>query len=134
VKKQNIPEMELKILGILWQGQKPMLVQEVLDQWRETPPPGYTTILKKLQVMEEKGLVGYEKQGRSHAYFPQVSQKEVSQEKIHGLMDHIFGGDPLAMAAAFLGDQKISKDELGEIRKLIDQMEDDNSDSEEGKA
>ena len=76
MKPISVPELELKILTVLWEAERASSVQEVLDDW-DGISPGYTTVLKKLQVMEEKGLVCHEKAGKSYLYAPTVSRDEV---------------------------------------------------------
>ncbi len=63
--KKKVAELELKILGYLWEMDNIASVQEIIDRWKEKEKPGYTTILKKLQVMEKKELVRHEKFGKA---------------------------------------------------------------------
>lgn len=120
MRKINVPELELKILSRLWDLGRPGSVQEIIDSWDGEPLPGYTTILKKLQVMEKKELVDHEKNGRSYNYFPLIKKSEVSQSKFNNLLDELFGGDKLEMAAAFIKDTGLSLDELDELAKKLE--------------
>ncbi len=115
MKKINVPELELKILKIMWDSSEPLSVQRILDYWSGEPKPGYTTILKKLQVMEEKLFVYHEKNGRSYNYVPLLKKSEVSQNKFNNLLDNLFGGDKLEMAAAFVKDTGLTKDDLNSL-------------------
>lgn len=120
MKRINVPELELKILKIMWDLNIPVSVQEVIDNWRSVPLPGYTTILKKLQVMEKKQLVDHQKNGRSYSYFPLIRKSEVTQSKFNTLLDDLFGGNKLEMAAAFVKDTGLSIEELDELVQKLD--------------
>ena len=123
----QIPPLELKILGILWDTGENLGVQQVIDSWPEKELPGYTTVLKKLQIMEEKGLVAHEKSGRSHLFYPLVKKDQVSKGKIQDLLTGLFGGNRVEMAAAFFRDEKLSQKELTEVKKIIEEMEEGNA-------
>lgn len=120
MKKINVPELELKILKKLWDLGRPGSVQEIIDFWEGEPLPGYTTILKKLQVMEKKKLVDHQKNGRSYSYFPLIKKSEVTQSKFNTLLDDLFGGNKLEMAAAFVKDTGLSIEELDELVQKLD--------------
>ncbi len=119
MKKINVPELELKILRILWDSSLPLSVQEVIDRWSKNTIPGYTTILKKLQVMEGKQLVDHKKSGRSYIYYPIIEKADVSQVKFNNLLTDLFGGDKLEMASAFVKDTGLNKDEIDDLLSIL---------------
>ncbi len=123
--EKKIADLELKILGILWQLKEGGTVRQILENWPPASVPGYTTVLKKLQVMEEKGLVRHQPQGKTYTYFPMVSRREVSRGKIGDLITTIFGGDRLGLTAAFLEEADFTAGELEQVRKLIEEMKDE---------
>ena len=121
--KMKIPDLELKILQALWKNSNKASVQQIIDIWNESPVPGYTTILKKLQIMEEKKLVGHEKAGRAFNYLPLVSKDEVSQNKIGNMLTTMFQGNKLDMVGAFFADAELTTEELDKIKEMISKQE-----------
>lgn len=120
MKKLNVPELELKILGVLWSRKEAMKVQEILDAWNDEPKPGYTTILKKLQVMESKEFVSHKKSGRSYSYFPLLKKMEVTANKFGNILQGLFRGDRLEMAASFVEDTEMTADEIDDLIKMLE--------------
>ena len=100
----KIPELEQKILGVLWARGGGLKVRDILDSWPEKDQPGYTTVLKKLQVMGEKGLIGHTAEGKAYRYHPLVSRGQVSRWGFSGLLKDLFRGNKIEMASAFFQD------------------------------
>ena len=121
--KKKVAELELKILGYLWEMGNRATVHEIIDNWKDQEKPGYTTILKKLQVMEQKELVHHEKCGKAYRYIPLVSRKEVSRNRFEELLKSVFSNNKVEFAHAFFDDTNLSMDELQEIRKMIEAKE-----------
>ena len=113
---------ELEILQILWQGGEAK-VQTVNDKLSEIKPVGYTTTLKTMQIMEQKGLLGRKKDGKSHIYFPLVAQTETQSSMLEKLLQSAFGGSKSQLVMQLLGNKKISQKELDEIKTFLDGME-----------
>ncbi len=113
---------ELSILKVLW-DRGPSTVREVLDAL-----PGdtaYTTALKMLQIMTDKGLVRRDESRRSHVYFPAASQELTQQELATDLVDRAFGGSAAELVMRALSAKPASADELAEIRALLETLEDE---------
>ncbi len=125
MKKIKVPELELKILKILWDLKEPSLIQDVIEKWSSEPAPGYTTILKKLQVMEVKEYVSHEKRGRAYGYYPLIKKSDVSFTKFNGILTDLFGGDKIEMATAFVKDTGLTKDDINSLMLLLDEVKDD---------
>jgi len=119
----KLSELELRIFKRIWELGGKATIQEVLDGWTEDPRPQYTTILKTLQILEEKKLVGHEKDGRAYRYIPLVSKKEAMQTNLVGIVKNFFGGDKLAFAQTFISDNKFSAAELEELKKILIEKE-----------
>ena len=126
--KKRVAELELKILNRLWNLNNRGTVQEVIDSWADPEKPGYTTILKKLQIMEGKGLIKHEKQGRAYIYIPLISKKDVSKNRIEDILKGVFSGNKLDFAHAFFKDTNLTKDELIEIKKMLNEKEKEGKD------
>ena len=112
---------ELAILRVLW-AHGGSTVREVHD--RLTPPPAsYTTTLKQIQIMLEKGLVTRAERGRFHVYRARGSEETVQRHLVRDLVDRAFGGSTGRLVLQALSAHRASPDELREIRRLIDQQE-----------
>jgi BlaI family transcriptional regulator, penicillinase repressor len=113
---------ELAILRVLW-TQGASTVREVYDVLGRERPIGYTTALKLLQIMHEKGLVHRDESGRSHVYSAAASQEQTQSQLVGDLLERAFGGSARSLVQRALSDRKVSSKELAEIRKLLDQIE-----------
>ena len=123
VKRKIKPtEAELEILQMLW-SQGPRSVRELNDELNQSKPVGYTTTLKILQIMAEKGLVTRIKDGRNHIYTAAVEQKATQQQLLDKLLNGIFGGSAKKLVLQALGNHMASKEELEEIKQYIEQLE-----------
>ena len=112
-------DAELAILRVLWE-RGPSTVRQVhnaLSQARET---GYTTTLKLMQIMAEKGLVTRDESVRTHVYAARVSRDITQRQLVSDLMDRAFGGSAAALVLQALSAHPTSNEELTEIKKLID--------------
>ncbi|MEW6157123.1 MAG: BlaI/MecI/CopY family transcriptional regulator [Verrucomicrobiota bacterium] len=121
--KRNLPrptEAELAILRVLWQH-GPSTVRQVHEALeRDT---GYTTVLKLLQIMTEKGLVTRDDAERSHVYSARLAQEETQRQLLTDLLDRAFAGSAQKLVLQALSMKKASAGELAEIRRLLDELE-----------
>ena len=115
---------ELAILRVLW-GRGPSTVRQVLEELNRTQPAesGYTTVLKLLQIMTEKGLVRRDEAERSHVYEAARAEEETQQQLVRHLLDRAFGGAAHKLVMQALAAQPAAASELAEIRRLLDQMQ-----------
>jgi predicted transcriptional regulator len=115
-------ESELEILQTLWQ-KGPSTVKQVHDDLKKVKEVGYTTTLKLMQIMFEKGLLKREKSGKTHTYTPIVSEEKTKSQLIAKLRDSAFGGSAMKLVMQALGNQNASKDEIMEIKEYLDKIE-----------
>lgn len=120
---KKLTELESKILKIIWKLGSRATVNQILESWEEDKIPQYTTILKTLQIMEQKKLIDHEKNGRSYTYFPLVSKNELSINQIKNLVSIFFGNNKVAMATTLINYEKLNKEEINELKALIDKKE-----------
>jgi BlaI family transcriptional regulator, penicillinase repressor len=113
---------ELEILQIVWKS-GPSSVKEVHLALGGDPANGYTTILKLMQIMHEKGLVTRQKSGKLHVYKAVVSQENTNQQLVHRMIETVFQGSAARMVLSALGNSKSTKEELSEIRRYLDKLE-----------
>ena len=116
-------ESELEILNILWQRDL-ATVREVHEELAKTKDVGYTTTLKLMQIMHEKGLVKRDESMRTHVYQPAVNREKTQKHLLNKMIDSLFGGSStqLVLQALGNGDQKVSAEELEKIQNLINNL------------
>jgi predicted transcriptional regulator len=117
-------DAELAILRILWQ-RGPSTVRQVHDALSRHRETGYTTILKLMQIMTEKGLVHRDESERTHIYQAKLSQEQTQQQLVTDLLEKAFGGSASQLVMQALATKPASADELARIRNLLDQLEGD---------
>ncbi len=115
-------DAELGILRVLW-AQGDSTVREVLDDLSETTPTGYTTVLKQMQIMTEKGLVIRDERERAHVYRARLTEQRTQRQLLTDLLDRAFGGSATNLVMQALTSRKTDPDELATIRQFLDQLE-----------
>ena len=124
-KNKRVPtRAELNILNVLWQIQ-PATVRKLHDHISETQKIGYTTVLKMLQIMHEKGLVTRDESTRAHVYSAANSVEQTQSSLLSDIVNKAFGGSRFDLVMRALGDEASSK-EINEIRTLLDSLEKNN--------
>ncbi|MBN8469049.1 BlaI/MecI/CopY family transcriptional regulator [Corallococcus exiguus] len=113
-------DAELAILRVLWDGGS-RTVREVHETLQDGS--GYTTVLKTMQIMTEKGLVTRDESQRAHVYSARLPRESTQQQLVADLMDRVFGGSPARLALQALSTKKTSPEELAELRQLLDSLE-----------
>lgn len=114
-------ESELEILQILW-TRGVATVREVHEELTKTKDVGYTTTLKLMQIMHEKGLVKRDDSMRTHVYQPAVNKEKTQKHLLGKMIDSLFGGSPTQLVIQALGEHKASPEEIARIQALLDDM------------
>jgi predicted transcriptional regulator len=112
-------DAELAILRVLW-DHGPATVRQVHDALAETRETGYTTTLKLMQIMADKGLVTRDESSRTHVYAARLTQGETQRQLVSDLLDRAFGGSAAALVLQALRAGETSADDLRQIQELID--------------
>ena len=115
-------DAELAILRVLW-SRGPVTVRDVHDELIRLQPTGYTTVLKLLQIMTEKGLVVRDESQRAHIYQACISEKQGMGDFLKELVGRVFGGSSSRLVLSALGTGQASRRELQEIRELLKELE-----------
>lgn len=116
-------DAELGILRVLWQ-RGPSTVREVQEALNEARPTGYTTVLKTLQIMTEKGLVRRDEQQRAHVYQAELAQHQTQRQLVGDLLNRVFDGSASNLLMHALATKKgASPEELSQIRDILDEFE-----------
>jgi len=121
--KQNKPtQAELEILSVIWERET-ATVREVHEVINARKPTGYTTVLKLLQLMDEKGLVERDKANRAHIYRAKIKQNETGKQMLSDVLQKVFGGSALKLVQQVLETETTTAEDLKEIRKMIQEAE-----------
>lgn len=118
-------DSELEILQLLWEL-GPSTVRAVNERLNERRDVGYTTTLKLLQIMFEKGIVSRKEDGRTHTYTAAITETDTQTVLLQEFVDQTFRGSAMKMVMQALGNHDASTEELDEIKALIAQMEQQN--------
>ena len=121
-------DAELEILHVLWQN-GPSTVRQVHDQLTQTRDMGYTTALKFMQIMHEKGLLTRTEDAKSHVYTAHVTEEDTQRTLLDRFVETAFRGSASKLVLQALGQHKASREELDEIKSLLNQIDCDSSDS-----
>src|ERR1700722_1740168 len=113
-------EVELELLRALWDKDS-ATVRELYEVVSGQRPLGYTSVLKTLQIMTEKGLVDRTEAGKAHIYHAAATQEETQNQLLRDLSERLFSGSAAQLAMHALSMQPASEEELEEIRKIIRQ-------------
>jgi predicted transcriptional regulator len=125
MKKTKLPkptDAELSILRVLWDC-GPSTVRKIWEQINPEHPTGYTTILKLMQIMLEKGLLGRDETERSHVYYASLTKEQTQRQVVGHVLERAFGGSAPKLVMQALAGRKATREELAEIRRLLDEME-----------
>ncbi len=115
--RDSLTERELDIMSVLWRYESGT-VSEVREGLADEP--GYTTVLKILQILEEKGAIRHETEGRAYRYYPLVAPEEEGGRALKKILDKIFHGSAELMLARLVSDTEISRDQIERMRLLLE--------------
>jgi BlaI family penicillinase repressor len=114
-------ESELEILQVIW-NRESASVRDVHEELAKTKDVGYTTTLKLMQIMHEKGLVKRDDTLKTHIYQAAVSKEKTQKHLLGKMINSLFGGSPTELVLQALGNHKASPHELDEIQQLLNNL------------
>ena len=117
---KRLPESELEIMQIIWKKSAPVSRVDIEQALQETHPLAPTTILTLLTRLCEKGFLSLKKEGRSNLYEPLITEKEYLAAESRSFLDRVFHGSVASFATA-LCDSGVTKEELEELRRLLEE-------------
>lgn len=121
--KLNKPtESEMEILQILWE-KGPSSVREVHEILSATKESGYTTTLKLMQIMYDKGLLRRNDEAKTHIYSTLVKKESIQKQAVGNMIKGLFKGSSAKLVMHALGNHRASKEEISEIKKYLDEIE-----------
>ena len=120
-KKNKPTESELEILQVLW-AKESATVREVHEELLKAKEAGYTTTLKLMQIMFEKGLATRNSSSKTHIYQPAVTKENTQSLFLNKMIDSLFSGSSAQLVMQALGNHKTSKEELEEIKTFLNNI------------
>ena len=116
----KLGRLQLKIVRILWQ-QTRATAREITDILNQSEPVAHSTVQTLLRMLEDKKAVAHDVEGRTFIFYPLVAEDEVKQNATRELLDRLFEGNASHLMAYLLDTEKVSRKELTQIRRLIDE-------------
>lgn len=116
---KELTRAEEQVMQLLWKLKKGF-INDILDRMPE-PKPAYNTVSTVVRILEQKGFIGHKAYGRTHEYFPLVSKKEYTQSFLKNFVVNYFDSSYQSLASFFTREEKLSLQELEEIRKMMDE-------------
>lgn len=122
-------DRELDIMSVLWAAGSGTVaeVRDALDD-----PLGYTSVLKMLQILEEKGHVRHVEEGRAHRFIPRVAPERAGRSALERILDKVFHGSAELLVAQLVSDERLGPEELARMRRMIEERERERAAEEEG--
>lgn len=120
-KSTTLTEAELRLMEVLWQKRR----ATVADVTEALPPPpiAYNTVLTTMRILEQKGYVSHEEEGRAYVYAPLVEREEAAQSAVGLLLNRFFGNKSAELALRLIENERPGEDELQRLKTLIEQYE-----------
>ena len=115
-------ESEMEILQILWE-EGPSTVREVHEILSGTKESGYTTTLKLMQIMHDKGMLSRNDEAKTHIYSALIKKESVQKQVVGNMIKGLFKGSSAKLVMHALGNHRASSEEISEIKKYLDEME-----------
>jgi len=111
---------EEQLMELIWDREE-VFMKDIIDSFPE-PKPATTTLATLLKRMQNKGFVGYKLMGNSRQYYPLVKKSDYFSNHVKGLIKDFFGSSAMQFASFFTRETNLSKDELEDLRKIIDEQ------------
>lgn len=119
---RRLPDAELEVMQAIWECEEPVSRADIDVILKDTHPMALTTLLTLLTRLSEKGFIRIEKEGRSSRYYPLVSKQEYLAQQSNRFLQKLCGGN-LSVFASALCDSGLTKEELAELRSLLEKEE-----------
>jgi predicted transcriptional regulator len=118
-KSVTLTEAEFRLMEVFWQKGS-ATVQQVLDGLPEDPPLAYNSVLTTVRILEKKGYLRHEKDGRAHIFTPLVERQEASRSEIRRLVNRFFGNSHELLVLNILEDQGMDAAEIKRLRTMLE--------------
>ncbi|WP_234736471.1 BlaI/MecI/CopY family transcriptional regulator [Tellurirhabdus bombi] len=115
---RELTKAEEEIMRVLWKLEK-AFVKDVLAELSDEPKPAYNTVSTIIRILEKKGLVGYRAYGKTHEYYPLITEEQYKQFQTEQLMSNYFDNSLKKLVSFFVKDRNLSLKEANEIIELL---------------
>jgi BlaI family penicillinase repressor len=123
-KSVKVSESEWRVCRVLWR-KSPLTANEIVAQLEDNSDWSPRTIKTMLNRLIKKEVLGYESIGREYHYFPRISEEECVASHTQSFVERVFGGEAGAMVAAFIKQQRLSKQEIAELKAILEEKSSD---------
>ena len=110
--------LELKVMKELWVLKK-AYVKDVVDNWKGNPVPAYNTVSTTIRILEDKGIVDHETNGRSHLYFPVLTKTAYQHKLLHNVVRDAFSGSVNSMLSTLIDNEKLNESDIKSLKNMI---------------
>jgi predicted transcriptional regulator len=117
-----LTDTELELISLLWKLGEGS-VNDVLEQLPKERDLAYTSVSTILRILEQKKFLKTRKEGRGHVYIPLLQKEDYEERTVRHVVEHVFDGTPMALAKQLLNTVSLSRDELDELKKLIEKAQ-----------
>lgn len=119
---EELTKVEERIMQQLWKLKK-AFVKDIIEQLPDDPKPPYNTISSVIRILVTKGYVNYKAYGKTYEYFPAISKGEYRKARIQKLVSGYFGNSPASLVSYLVNEEKLSKEEIKQLKDIIEKME-----------
>ena len=119
---EELTKVEERIMQQLWKLKK-AFVKDIIEQLPDDPKPPYNTISSVIRILVTKGYVNYKAYGKTYEYFPAISKGEYRKAGIQKLVSGYFGNSPASLVSYLVNEEKLSKEEIKQLKDIIEKME-----------
>ncbi len=120
----QLGRMQFRIMQVLWDRGRAS-AREVTDVLNEAEPVAHSTVQTLLRQLEAKGAIGHQEEGRTFVFFPTLKEDKVKWTATRDLVERVFGGNVGSLVAHLLNDERLSRTELDELRRMLDKRRKD---------
>jgi BlaI family transcriptional regulator, penicillinase repressor len=119
---EELTKVEERIMIIFWKLKK-AFVKDVIAELPDDPKPPYNTISSVARILAGKGYLNYKAYGKTYEYFPAITQAEYRKIKLKRLLTGHFGGSPASLLSFIVKEEKLSKEEIEQLREIINRID-----------
>lgn len=115
----GLTENELEIMQVLWQ-MAPLKVGEILERITRRPKPAYTSLMTLVQIMDRKGYVRHEQEGKAFVYYPVLEKRNFLAQELRRLSRRLFNGNVMSLVTSLVADEHLSQSEIEELKQILE--------------
>jgi predicted transcriptional regulator len=116
----GLTDAELRVMRVLWQRRR-ATVGDIVEHLGPDPKPAYNTVLTTVGILQRKGYVTREKEGRAHAYLPMIDRTQARRTALNNVLSRFFDNSPRELVLDLLGHERVDAEELQRVRELLAQ-------------